>query len=94
MATLKQIKSNLGITELNLQFAQDLEGNKTEWLRHWDNDRRIAVSIHKDLATELAADKAGAINNLSVQFQQRSGEQGPYDAHRIVRYNATPDMVL
>lgn len=92
MATLAQIKSKLGISQLELVTAQDVNGNKTEWLRHWDNDTRTAVSIHKDLATELKSNTA--ITSLSLQTEQRAGEQGPYTAHRIVKHNSTPEVIL
>lgn len=92
MATLAQIKSKLGISQLELVTAQDINGNKTEWLRHWDNDNRVAVSIHKDLATELKSNPA--ITSLSLQTEPKVGEQGPYTAHRIVKYNSTPEIIL
>lgn len=92
MATLAQIKSQLGLTELSLSYATDLEGNKTDWLRHWDNDKRVAISIHSDLAKSLKANPSE--NQLSLQSEMRTGEQGPYTAYRIVKYNSTPDLVL
>lgn len=92
MATLAQIKSKLGISQLELVTAQDINGNKTEWLRHWDNDTRTAVSIHKELAMELKSNPA--ITSLSLQTEPKVGEQGPYTAHRIVKYSSTPDLVL
>lgn len=94
MATLKQVKEKLGLNQLELVTANDTTGAPTDWLRHWDNDRRMAVSIHKELAAELAADKQGSITALSLQHEQRVGEQGPYDAYRIVKYNSTPEVIL
>lgn len=94
MATLKQVKEKLGLNQLELVTANDVNGAPTDWLRHWDNDRRMAVSIHKDLAKELGADKTGAISALSLQHEQRVGEQGPYDAYRIVKFNSTPEVIL
>lgn len=92
MATLAQIKSKLGINQLELRTAQDLNGNNTDWFRHWDNDNRIAISIHKDLAKELQSNPA--LTSLSLQTESRAGEQGPYTAHRIVKYNSTPEIIL
>lgn len=94
MATLVEIKEKLGISQFELVTALDKEGKKTEWFRHWDNDRRIAVSIHKELATELSKDKFMKIDSLSLQFEQRTGELGPYDAYRIIKYNAATEMTL
>lgn len=92
MATLAQIKSELGIANLELVTALDKQGNKTEWFRHWDNDRRIAVSIPKDLALKLSKDPS--INNLFLQSEQRIGEQGPYSAYRIVSYTQESELTL
>lgn len=94
MATLADVKAKLGISQLELVTANNAEGAPTDWLRHWDNDRRVAVSIHKDLAKELGADKTGSIKSLSLQYEQKNGEQGPYDAYRIIKYNSTPEVIL
>lgn len=91
---LAQVKSKIGIYTLELTTATDENGNPTDWLRHWDNDNRIAVSLHKDLAKELSQDPTGAIKSLAVQTVIKQGEQGDYTAHRIVKYNSTPEMVL
>lgn len=92
MATLAQIKSKLGISQLELTTANDSTGAPTQWLRHWDNDNRVAVSIHKDLAKELKSNPS--ITSLAVQTEQKNGEQGPYIAHRIIKYNSTPEVIL
>lgn len=81
---LAQIKTEIGIPALELNTATDKDGNKTEWMRHWDNNRRIAVSLHKDLVAELS--KNPATTGLGMQETQLVGEQGPYRAIRIVKY--------
>lgn len=94
MATLASIKKQLNLGSLELVTATDENGNPTDWLRHWENDSRMAVSIHKELATELSQDKSGSIKSLGLQHKVKEGEQGPYDAYRIVKFNSDPEMVL
>lgn len=92
MATLADIKNKIGIQTLELSTATDATGEKTDWLRHWDNDTRTAVSIHRELATELKSNPA--ITSLALQSEQRVGEQGPYTAHRIVKYSQEAELIL
>lgn len=87
-----QIKEKLGIPSLQLVTAETKEGEKTEWMRHWDNDRRIAVSIHKDLVTQIKENPSG-INSLDLQTEKREGEQGEYIAHRIVKYTPAEEVL-
>lgn len=89
---ITQIKDTLKMPELALNTATDADGNpivdadgkKGQWLRHWDNDSRTAVSIHKDLFEEIKADST--ISTLGLQKETRSGELGDYTAMRIVKY--------
>ena len=81
---LAQVKTELGIPTLQLNTATDAAGNKTAWMRHWDNDNRRAVSIHKDLVEELKANPA--IDSLAIQEDTRTGAKGDYKALRIVKY--------
>lgn len=78
---IQEIKNSLGYSVLNLNYAEDKDGNKTQWLRHWDNDQRIAVSIHEDTVNKIKAEDP---STLSIQIETREGDQGPYTAKRIV----------
>ena len=82
--TITEIKSKLQITSLELNTATDANDNATEWMRHWDNDNRVAVSIHKELVSELQAD--ANISSLALQTETRTGDKGDYTAHRVVKY--------
>lgn len=82
--TLTEIKSKLGLSALELNTAEDKDGNQTDWMRAWDNDNRVAVSIHKELVDEIKAD--GNIASLGLQTETRKGSKGEYTAHRIVKY--------
>lgn len=81
---LQEIKSQLEISTFELNTANDIDNNPTEWMRHWDNNRRIAVSIHKELVAELQ--KNSEISSLGLQHEERTGEKGKYDSYRIVKY--------
>jgi hypothetical protein len=87
---LQEIKEELGYANLNLNTAEDAAGAKTEWMRHWDNDNRIAVSIHKDT---IAAIKAKPSTDLGLQEETRTGAKGDYLAKRIVMYTPA-EMVI
>ena len=99
MSNITEIKTKLGIATLNLNYATDkatgqraveADGKPTGWLRHWDNDNRVAVSIHEDTVAKI---KAGQAETLGLQTETKSGSQGEYTAHRIVLFSA-PDMSL
>jgi len=81
---IAEIKSKLNIAALELNTAKDSNDKPTDWMRHWDNDNRIAVSIHKELVAEIKANSN--ISSLGLQSETREGEQGSYTAYRIVKY--------
>lgn len=90
--TLTQIKEKLGYSVLELNKSKDVEGNTTPWFRHWDNDKRVAVSIHEELLTELKKNPNQA-SNLGLQSEMRMGNKGEYTSYRIVGYNSQPAEV-
>ena len=101
--TITQIKSELGIKSLQLHRNKDQETDEpTEWLRHWDNEERVAVSIHEDTIAAIKADKS--ISSLAIQksgvkdengkaTDQRVGNDGPYTALRIVKYSDADEVL-
>lgn len=88
---LQQIKNQFGLDRLRLNTAEDAGGNKTEWMRHWDNDNRIAISLHKDLVAHLKANPEE--NDLDLQTSQRQGEQGDYTSVRIIKYKEAEELL-
>ncbi len=84
-----EIKDELGYGALNLNTAQDAGGVDTDWMRHWGNDNRVAVSMHKDTVAAIQMD---ANTNLGIQTETRTGAKGDYVAKRIVMY--TPAEVV
>ena len=88
---LQQIKAQLGIAQFNLNTAEDGDGNKTEWMRHWDNENRTAISIHKDTVARIKAEPN--INSLGLQSEERQGSKGAYMAYRIVAYTPAEETL-
>ena len=88
---ITEIKSAIAITSLQLNTAKDKDDNATEWMRHWDNEARIAVSIHKDLVAEIKADSN--LSSLGLQKEQRDGAKGSYTAYRIVKYKPAEETL-
>ena len=82
--TLEQIKSKLQLSTLELNTANDKDNKPTDWMRHWDNENRIAVSIHKELVEALKKDKT--ITSLGLQSEIREGSKGKYKSFRIVKF--------
>ena len=89
---ITEVKEVLGIKRLELRAATTKEGATTEWFRHWDNDRRKSISMHKDLVMALKAE-GSSITTLSLQREIRNGDKGQYESIRIVRH-AEPDFTL
>ena len=83
MATIAQIKEQLNIPQFNLNKATK-DGQPTAWYRHWDNDNRVAVSIHEDTVKQLQSNPD--LNTLGMQTEKRNGKQGEYTAIRLVAY--------
>lgn len=89
---LEEIKSKLGIATFNLNTSTDKDGKKdAEWMRHWDNDNRVAVSIPTEVVTKLKADST--IGTLGIQTEMKTGKQGEYTSHRIVMFKPAEETL-
>ena len=87
---LAQIKSQINIPSLQLNPSKDKDNNPDGWYRHWENDTRTAVSLHKDTVEAIKADPE--LNSLGLQSEKRAGAKGEYTAYRIVAY--TPAEIV
>jgi hypothetical protein len=48
-ATLDELKNFLGYSDgIPMNYQKDDSGANTSWFRHWDNDARKAIVMHKD----------------------------------------------
>lgn len=84
MANLAEIKQQLNVQVINLNTVTTEKGEKTEWMKHWDNDGRIAILIHKDTLAKIKANPS--ISTLGVNTQLKQGAQGEYTAKTICVY--------
>jgi hypothetical protein len=84
---ISEIKASVGVKVLELRTATTEAGADTDWMRHWDNDNRVAVSIHKDLVKDLKGDPG--IATLGLQKEIRTTSKGSYTAFRIVNFTNT-----
>ena len=92
---ITEIKEKLGLRGLELNTATNADGTpaitinettgvQTKWFRHWDNEKRLSVSIAEDLMLKVIADKNTA--SLALQHAVREAAGGNYDSYRIVQY--------
>jgi len=89
---LVQLKEKANISTFHFNPATDKAGVKDEkWLRHWDNENRVSVSIHVDTLAKIKANME--IDNLALQSETREGKQGGYTALRIVAYNEAEETL-
>lgn len=95
MKNIAGIKEQIGIEKFGFNTATNEDGTpaitvnkdtgvQTKWFRHWDNEKRISVSIAEDLLKKIVADKN--TSNLAVQHSVREATGGNYDSYRIVQY--------
>ncbi len=91
--TIEEIKSRVGFSALNLSYSVDAQGNKTEWLTDWDNERRVRITIHED--TVKAIKKNPKMTNLAIQTEGKESQESglPYTMHRVIMFKET-DYVL
>lgn len=81
---IEQIKAQLAIPTLQLNASKNAEGQADGWFRHWENDTRTAVSLHKETLEAIKADPS--MDSLGLQSEVRSADKGEYTAYRIVKY--------
>jgi hypothetical protein len=102
MSTISEVKKVFGYEALNLNVVTTEEevdakgkvikaGEKTDWLRMWDNDKRVSVVIHKDTLGLIQA--RPDISSLGIHTKLKDGPKGEFTVKTIVNY-AEADVVL
>jgi hypothetical protein len=75
MATLAVLKQKLSIPSLDLVRGKDKDTNQPNgWLRHWDDDRRIAVVVHEDVVKAIKANPS--IDTLALKHETKKTTTG------------------
>lgn len=54
--TINNIKSKLGYDSLTFCEVINLQGDKEDFVKHWDNDNRVAIIVNADLFHEIKKD--------------------------------------
>lgn len=91
MANLAEIKRELGIDAINLNTVTTVSGEKTEWMKHWDNTNRVAILIHKNTLDLIKSNSAFA--SLGINTQIKQGAKGEYVAKTIVAYKEAEETL-
>jgi hypothetical protein len=88
---LHEIKTQLGYETLNLNTVATATGEQTSWMKHWDNNNRIAVLIHKETLTKIKANLE--CSSLGLKSATKQGSKGEYTAHTIVMYSEAEETL-
>ena len=88
---LQEIKSKLNVQTLNFNYVITEAGEKTSWLKDWNNENRIAILMHQEVLDTIKTNKA--ISSLGINTQVKQGSKGEYTAQTICIYKEA-DVVL
>lgn len=72
--TIDDIKTLLGVPltqKINFEYLEEPDADGNRWVKHWDNDKRIAVMIPEDSFEALKLDKT--IDLIDQQSTKKSG---------------------
>ena len=88
---LSEVKKNLGVETINLNTVVTTTGEKTDWMKDWNNNNRVAILIHKDTLAKLKANPEAT--SLGINTQVKTGAKGEYTAKTIVLYNEAEETL-
>ncbi len=82
-STILGIKKEIGLDEISFNQAKDENGNKFGWFRAWDDEKRIAVYIRKELLGEIKAN--ARLDGLYLKRETKDSESGAYELITILK---------
>ena len=88
---LTETKQQLGHSTLNFNTVTTEKGEKTSWLKQWDNDSRVAVLIHKDTLAKIKANPN--ISTIGLKVGKKEGKQGEYTTKTICIYTEAEETL-
>lgn len=93
---LAQVAQKIKINDLRVKAEVSEETNEpTGWLRHWDNEQRILVSLHQDVWNVLKDKEKRQFADFGVQSEEKVSKAGnAYASHRIVMYTTEQVSLL
>lgn len=81
---LLELKAILEVPTLNFNTIKDEQGSDTIFMKHWDEKRRVAIVLKKDLVTKLKVDIG---LEIVVEETIRKGKEGEYLMILVKEYN-------
>lgn len=78
--------------KLDLRDATNEDGSATEWMRFWNDDKRIGVSMPKDVGEKIQADPIGFDTLILKSAQERTAKESGngYISYQIVAIKELP----
>jgi hypothetical protein len=81
--TLAQVVKETGIQTRTFKPALNIFGKETGWIRNWDNDLRISVSMHIE-TWKIVGENVG-FDKLELTKVERESTVGKYTSYTIER---------
>ena len=76
--TIQDIKAKFNFPTLMMVRQFDIDGTRSEWLSHWDNERRIRLSMHENVAEAIKNNKLLSNLDYRIHEVEQNGERKPY----------------
>jgi hypothetical protein len=91
---IKAVANITGTLALVRQFAQqpsdapaDAAPIPTEWVSHWDNEKRVRVTMHQDVMATIKSNPSFAGLALKTELVPQVGERLAYTRHVVITPN-------
>lgn len=81
MATLAQIKQQLGVSAFNFSKCKNADGSVSDFLRHWDAKLRFSFVAHKDVIAKYKADPLS--NKFATKWEARVTQEHTDNAGNV-----------
>jgi hypothetical protein len=75
---IKQVANINGTLALVRQFSNDDAKTPQPWVSHWDNDKRVRVTMHDDVLAKLKTDATFAGLAVKKEDVPAKGERAAY----------------
>jgi hypothetical protein len=81
--SIQEMKNAIGITSISMREQFNDANASTNWAKHWDNDKRIAIIAHMDT---IAYFKTNGDNGLFVKHETKTPEgKDAYELYTICK---------
>jgi len=83
MATFKELQKQIGVTDFSLKAVFDKNGNTTDYASYINEEKRIIVVVHKNIAAELQ--KNPKLNSLEWEIKIKSIDFKDYTVYEVTK---------